>query len=117
LARPRKFITKELFGSPTISWGGAGLDDAALAHDDDLVRQLHGLGLIVGDEEAGHVELLMQGAQPLPQLVADARVQGAERLVQQEDLGVRGEGAGEGDALPLAAGDLVREAPLHTLQA
>ena len=42
--------------------------------------------------------------------VADDRVDGAERLVHEHDRRVRGERPGDADALPLAAGELAREA-------
>ena len=40
--------------------------------------------------------------------VAGHGVEGAERLVHEQDLGLLGEGAGEGDPLAHAAGQLVR---------
>ena len=51
-------------------------------------------------------------AQPLAQLGADLRVQRAEGLVEQQHARLDGERAGEGHALALAAGELVRVAGL-----
>ena len=48
----------------------------------------------------------MQAAQPVAQLGTYAGVEGAERLVEEKDARLRGERAGEGHALPLAAGQL-----------
>ncbi len=38
---------------------------------------------------------------------AERGVEGGEGLVEEDDLGLRGEGAGQGDALLLAAGELM----------
>ncbi len=60
-------------------------------------------GAAVGDEErgaAGH-----DGAQRLVDLVLDAGVHGGGGVVEEEQAGVGEEGAGEGDALALAAGE------------
>ena len=72
----------------------------------DLVGDLHRLVLVVGDEDRGHVDDVVQLAQPLAQLSANASVEGAERLVEQEHLWLGCEGAGEAHALPLAARQL-----------
>ena len=45
----------------------------------------------------------VQRAQPAPQILPDPRVEGAERLVEQEDLGLDRQRAGQSDALPLTA--------------
>jgi hypothetical protein len=86
--------------------GGAVLLDTATVEDDDLVRDLEGFLLVVGDEEGGDVDLVVEAAEPGAELVADTRVEGAEGLIEEEDLRFRREGAGEGDALALAAGEL-----------
>ena len=67
------------------------------------------------------VHLVVQAAQPDAQLLADARVERAERLVEQQHLRLDGERAGERHALPLAAGELRRVAvgeavELHELE-
>ncbi|CAM5529111.1 hypothetical protein SGLAM104S_06973 [Streptomyces glaucescens] len=46
-----------------------------------------------------------------------ARVEGAERLVEEQHLGVHGQGPGQTDALLLAAGELARPPLLHALKA
>ena len=72
----------------------------------DLVGDLHRLVLVVGDEDRGHVDDVVQLAQPLAQLRANPSVEGAERLVEQEHLRLGREGTGEAHALPLAARQL-----------
>ena len=48
----------------------------------------------------------MQATEPDAQLLAHARVESAERLVEQQHLRVDRERAGEPHALPLPAGEL-----------
>ena len=84
----------------------AGLLDAAVVHDDDLLGDLHRLLLVVGDEDGGDVDLLVQPAQPLAQLRADLGVEGAEGLVEQQHLRLDRERARQRHALLLAAGEL-----------
>ena len=54
--------------------------------------------------------LVVQASQPDAQLLADARVERAERLVEQQHLGLDRERPGERHALPLAARELGRVA-------
>ena len=62
--------------------GSADLLDATLVHHHHLVRELERLLLIVGDEEARHVELPMQIVQPPAELLPDASIEGTEWLVE-----------------------------------
>ena len=81
----------------------ADLHQLAVAHDADAVAHHHRLFEAVGDVDEGLVRLAVDVLQllleRLPELVVDRR----ERLVEEQDLRVVGEGAGERDALPLAA--------------
>jgi hypothetical protein len=70
----------------------------------------------VGDEDRRDVDLVVQAAQPHPQLLAHLGVEGAERFVEQQHLGFDGERAGKGHALALAAGKLRRAAAGELLQ-
>ena len=47
--------------------GRAGLLDAAVVHHHDLVGHFEGFFLVVGDEEAGDVDFVVQFAQPAAQ--------------------------------------------------
>ena len=58
----------------------------------------------------------MQAAQPRAQLLAHARVERAEGLVQQEHLGLHGQRLGERHALALAARELARVAAGEALE-
>ena len=54
--------------------------------------------------------LLLQLAQELDDLRLHREVEGGGGLVEQDELGLERDGPGDGDALALAAGELVREA-------
>jgi hypothetical protein len=84
----------------------ADLLDAALVEDGHAVGQVEGLFLVVGDEDGGHARGVMHAAQFLAQRLADRGVQRAEGLVQQQHAGLHGQGARQGHALALAAGQL-----------
>ena len=101
--------------------GRADLLDLALVHDHDPVAHLERLLLVVGHEDAGDPDLVVQPAQPAAQLLAHLRVQGAEGLVEEQHLGLHRQGAGQGHALALAAGELrgvavAQPVELHQLQ-
>ena len=80
------------------------------------MHQHHAVGdferflLVVCDEDAGDVQLVVQAAQPAPQLLAHLGVERAEGLVEQQHARLDGERAGQRDALALAARELRREA-------
>ena len=85
--------------------GRTFLGDPALQHDGHPVGHGEGLVVVVRDEDrggAGRDEDLPQvPGEPVPQ----RPVQRAERLVEQQQLGVGGQRPGERDALLLAAGE------------
>ena len=68
----------------------------------------------MGDEEGGDAKLVVDRAQPAAQVAADIGVECAEGLVEQKHARVDGERTGKCHALPLAAGDLAREALTQT---
>ena len=80
------------------------------AEDDDLVRHLECLGLVVADHHRRDPRPPQDIPEPRSQGSADLGVQGGEGLVEQQDPGLRRQGAGERDALLLAAAQLPREA-------
>ena len=59
-------------------------------------------------------DLLVQTAQPLAKLRAHPRVEGPERLVEQQHLRLDSERSGERHPLPLTAGELRRVAVRET---
>jgi len=60
----------------------------------------------VRHEDGGDFLHLVELAQPAAQVAADHGVERAERLVEQQDSRLAGEGAGQCDTLALAAGEL-----------
>ena len=88
------------------------VEDAARLrlHDDGAVGKRHGLLDVVGDEEHGRAVLLPQAEQMLVQARPGEGVERRERLVEEQHLRLGHEGAGDGDALLLAAGQLARPA-------
>ena len=80
----------------------------AAGQQDDAIPEAHGLAHVVGHEQDRAAGGLPD---PLELVVEDVAGHGVERpegLVHQQDLGLLGERAGEGDALAHAARELVR---------
>ncbi len=82
---------------------GAALDDLAGLEHEDRVAAARG-GDAVGDENDGAVRGLALDRREDRRL--GLGVDGGERVVEHQDRRLAHEGAGEGDALPLAAGEL-----------
>src|SRR5438093_7098737 len=96
--------------------GRARLLDASVVHDDDAVGDLERLLLVVRDEHAGHVQLVVQVPEPLAELLAHAYVERPEGLVEQEDLGFGRQRAGERHTLALTARELRGQRALVALE-
>ena len=82
--------------------------DPALIDEDDSVGHLAGKAHLVGDHQhgdAGVGQLLHQ----LQHLADHLRVEGGGGLVEQDDIRVHGQSAGNGNALLLAAGKALGE--------
>ena len=95
---------------------GADLLDDAVLHHRDAVADGVGLLLVVGDEDGGQAQLALKAQQLLAHLHAQLGVQVRQRLVQQQHLRLDHDGAGERDALLLAARQLRRPAVGQMLQ-
>ena len=76
----------------------------------DLVAEVARQPDIVGDEDHRDAGVLLQVLEQVHDLGLDADVQGAGRLVEDEQIGIEDEGRGDDDALLLAAAELVRVA-------
>ena len=81
--------------------GGAGVED------DDAVGELDGFVDVVGDEDDGLALGVPDAEEFAAHDEAGDGVEGAEGLVEEEHVGVDGEGAGDFEALLHAAGELV----------
>ncbi len=86
------------FGGPT------GESYLAVTEKDELLSEAQGLADVVGDEE----DCLVEREDKVLQFAAENRVEGRERFIEQEHRRVARECAGEGNALLLAAAELVR---------
>src|SRR4051794_13782236 len=82
------------------------LQEASTAHDADAVGQSEGLAEVVGHQHGGLGEAAFQLQELAVELQAGQGVEGAEGLVEQDQRRIGGEGAGEGDPLALASGEL-----------
>src|SRR5215217_1141493 len=74
------------------------LDDLAEVHDGDAVGDVLDDGEVVGDEEVGQTELLLEVFEEVDDLGLDRDVEGGDRFVADDEVGVGGEGAGDADA-------------------
>ena len=102
-------------GDEDVAWRGvqlvgrAHLLQPSLVGDGDAVRQGHRLDLVVGDVDHGGAEALVQFLELDPHPRAQGRVEVAQRLVEQEDLGPPDDGTAHRHPLPLAARQLLGE--------
>ena len=95
----------------------ARLLDAAAVHHGDPVAHRQRFLLVVRDEDEGDPEVRLERLQLDLQILAQARVERAERLVEQQHARHEDERAGERDPLLLAAGELLRLALLEAAAA
>src|SRR5204862_974886 len=84
------------------------LSQAAFDEDPDTRRERRGVLEVVGDDERRPVGLAKQSLQLAPDLATRVRVEGGERLVEQQDGGVGRQSTCEGHPLALAARELAR---------
>jgi hypothetical protein len=86
---------------------GAGFDDLAVMHHGDLVGEMSGHGEIVSDKKVGEAELGLQVEKEIGDVGLHGAVEGRERLVEEKELGFESERASDGEALFLAAAELM----------
>src|SRR6185503_7635607 len=79
----------------------------AQVHHGDAIADVLDDGQVVGDEQVREVHAALQVAQQVDDLRLDGDVEGRHRLVGDDEPRVHGQGAGDTDALSLAAGELV----------
>ena len=63
---------------------------------------------VVADEQIGEAPVTLELMQQVEDLRLHRDVEGAGRFVEHDELGIEGEGSGDGDALPLPSGELMR---------
>jgi hypothetical protein len=86
------------------------LHHLAEVHDRDPVRHVAHDRQVVGDEDVGEPELVLEVVEQVDDLSLDRDVERRDRLVEQHQARVHGQRARDADTLALAAGELVREA-------
>jgi len=92
--------------------------DSAVAQEDDFAIEQEGFFDVVADGEDGDATAAESGPQVGEDLVAEGAVYAGEWFVEEEEPAVgTGIGAGEVDALALAAGKLGREAAAEGVEA
>ena len=97
--------------------GGIHLLDLAAVQQADAVGHDHGFVLVVGDKDGGNVQLLLDAADLHLQTLAQLGINGAQRLIQQQNFWPGDDGAGQCHTLLLAAGKLGRVGVGLVLQA
>ena len=75
----------------------------AEVHHPDPVADVLDDREVVGDEQVGQAELLLEVVEQVQDLALDRHVERRDRLVADDELGVQGERPGDADALALAA--------------
>ena len=90
--------------------GAAGLLQISVTENGDARGHGHGFGLIVRDVNNGGLEALVEFDQFGTELGAHGGVEVGEWFVEEEDAGLPDDGAADGDALLLSAGEITRHA-------
>ena len=103
-----KPATKRFAGASYSRCGRVDLLELAHAHDGDAVAHRHRLDLVVRDVDRRRAELALELRDLGAHLDAQLGVEVRERLVHQEHLRLADDRAAHRDALPLAAGELLR---------
>ena len=85
----------------------ADLHERPVVHDGDPVGQLQGLDEVVGDEHQRPAKPHLELDQLVLHVPADERVEGGERLVEEQHLGIDGQRPGQPHPLLHAAAELL----------
>ena len=84
--------------------------DLAVSQHHDPVGQFVGFGLVVGDVNRRHLQLVDQTTQLDGQLAAQRSIEGPQRLIEHEYPGRGSQGAGQSHPLSLAPRELIHAA-------
>ena len=91
--------------------GGGELLQPARFHDHDAIGHHERLALVVGDVDRRHPELALDASEFELHLLAQLAIERGKRFIQQQEIRLEHERAGDGDALLLPARELV-DAPV-----
>src|ERR1700677_1646384 len=83
--------------------GSADLFNTAGVHNDDAVRKSQRLGLGMGHEDERNAQMALQQLELVLNALAQIGIERTQRLIEKQDVRLDYEGAGERDALLLAA--------------
>ena len=86
-------------------FGARVLHQHAHVHDCDAIADVLHHAQVVGDEQVGQAVLFLQVLQEVQNLGLHGHVEGGDRLVEDDQLRVQGQGPCDADALPLAAAE------------
>jgi len=84
----------------------ADLLDTTLIHHNNLVGNFHRLLLVVSHDHCGDVHLIVEVAEPGPELLAHLRVESTEGFIKKQHLGLNSQGSGERNTLTLPTREL-----------
>ena len=87
---------------------GSLLHDEAQVHHQHVVRDVAHHAQVVRDEQVGQAQVALQVGQQVQHLRLNRHIERRYRLVGHEQRGIEHQGARDGDALALAAGEHVR---------
>ena len=85
-------------------------------HHHQPIGHRHGLLLVMGDHDGGEVAVALQQPDFAPDLLTQLGIQIGQRLIEQQQPRMDGQGPGDGHTLLLPAGELARQAPSQRLQ-
>ena len=85
-------------------------NDDAVVQNGDAVTEVADDIQIMRNKEAGEIEIAAQALKEIQDLRLNAQIQGRDRLVRDQELRARDEGAADGRTLALAAGKVLRKA-------
>ena len=88
--------------------GLAGLNHPPKVHHRDAVGDMLNDAEIMTDEQVGEPEFLLQILQQVQHLRPHRHIERRHRLITDDQFRTRREGTSDGDALALAAGELMR---------
>ena len=86
----------------------ADLHDLTQIHDGKTVTDILGRRQIMGDEQVGQIELILQTHHQLQQEGTHRNIGHGDRLIGDHQTGMGYQRPGDNDPLPLPATDLVR---------
>ena len=88
--------------------GAAELDDLPKVHDGDAVGDVLHHRKVVRDKNEAEIHPADELREQIQDLGLDGDVEGGDGLISDDNPGLQGEGAGHGNALALAPGELMR---------